>query len=1015
MPKKLPNLKRGELRRRKYGPLSFWFLNHELEEDELSRQIISFKDKGFAGFFLHARSGLLTPYRSQRWFDALGHCIREAKRLGLEAWLYDEDPYPSGMAGGEVTLNRPELRASYLRPAIHPISSSGRQIMDLPAGQLMGAFLVQGKNITSIKEHAGIVRTEWSQPARESYGYYPPYVAEGSPHWRVTTLGPHFRICLDVEANGGFLVAFIRQYAPHHPWGEYADLLNPDAVSEFIRLTHQDYARRFGREFGKTIPGFFTDEPKAVGTFPWSDTLPSIFKQLTGSSLVESLPHLAMEIDDRSTFLRWAYRESISKAFKTAYIEQIETFCRKAGLAFTGHISPEEDPVAQAIYAPNLLDWIGGMTIPGADLIGAEIGDERHTILHIGQKVASSAAHTRGKRDVLCEAFAVVDWVQDMPWMGAAINWLYALGVNMLTTHGQFYSIDGLRKREAPPSQFFHVSYWEHFGALSCYVETLSRELTRGRHSAPVALYFPAEEFMADSPVSTDDFVLSKAAAKRSEKLRESLGNMVDRLLVSGYDFDFVDESALASAKIKNGRLVLNEEEYHVLLLPGKLMTDSALRTIRTLEKAGLKTISTSPDISSLTGRVFTNRLTTSLANLTSDLSRLCAPVFRTKSGRLIGHKRKEGNTSSIFLVNNGDETFHGTVELDFPGPYAAVNLQTGQKSRVEEPIQLEIESRRGILIRQEVLSATTSVHANVSTWRPFRDLSLNWTAKPNSENCLLLGEFRILPLSVERQAFDHAFNERFVAAERVNLVDPYTNKVRVPGRITSYWTSFECSAWRGPLHLVRDSQLGPPAGGVQSENFRFFINGNEVTGFKRRRRYDCYNLEARIDRLLRQGRNFLVMEHTLPEGWSLDEGLPYDGLRIFGDFHLEFPWGHSTPARITRRPACYKMITPAPIQHSGHPHYAGLVVYSRSIDLGTIPNRIGLKFEKLHESAEIFVNGISAGVLWQPPHFLEVSSSIWRAGRNLLEVRCSTSAANYLQGLAKPSGFTGTIQLVTL
>ena len=32
----------------------------------------------------------------------------EARRYGLEAWLYDEYPYPSGMSGGEVLLEHPE-------------------------------------------------------------------------------------------------------------------------------------------------------------------------------------------------------------------------------------------------------------------------------------------------------------------------------------------------------------------------------------------------------------------------------------------------------------------------------------------------------------------------------------------------------------------------------------------------------------------------------------------------------------------------------------------------------------------------------------------------------------------------------------------------------------------------------------------------------------------------------------------------------------------------------------------
>src|SRR5690554_2962524 len=84
------------------GPLSFWFLNHWLEEDELVRQIGELKKKGFAGFFMHPRGGLNIPYGSGQWYQWIELCVKEARRQGMEAWLYDEDPYPSGAAGGRV-------------------------------------------------------------------------------------------------------------------------------------------------------------------------------------------------------------------------------------------------------------------------------------------------------------------------------------------------------------------------------------------------------------------------------------------------------------------------------------------------------------------------------------------------------------------------------------------------------------------------------------------------------------------------------------------------------------------------------------------------------------------------------------------------------------------------------------------------------------------------------------------------------------------------------------------------
>ncbi|HPS03149.1 MAG TPA: hypothetical protein PLA90_16535, partial [Candidatus Sumerlaeota bacterium] len=74
----------------------FWSWNGELEKGELIRQIGVIKEMGFGGFFMHSRTGLATEYLGDQWFDLINACADEAKKQGLEAWLYDEDRWPSG-------------------------------------------------------------------------------------------------------------------------------------------------------------------------------------------------------------------------------------------------------------------------------------------------------------------------------------------------------------------------------------------------------------------------------------------------------------------------------------------------------------------------------------------------------------------------------------------------------------------------------------------------------------------------------------------------------------------------------------------------------------------------------------------------------------------------------------------------------------------------------------------------------------------------------------------------------
>ena len=85
-----------------YGSIPFWSWNDKLEPEELRRQIRVMKDLGMSGFFMHARGGLETEYLSDEWFEAVDACVDEAEKLGMEAWSYDENGWPSGFAGGAL-------------------------------------------------------------------------------------------------------------------------------------------------------------------------------------------------------------------------------------------------------------------------------------------------------------------------------------------------------------------------------------------------------------------------------------------------------------------------------------------------------------------------------------------------------------------------------------------------------------------------------------------------------------------------------------------------------------------------------------------------------------------------------------------------------------------------------------------------------------------------------------------------------------------------------------------------
>ena len=96
-----------------YGSLPFWSWNDKLEPEELRRQIRRMHELGMHGFFMHARGGLETEYLSEEWYDCVRACVDEAEKLGMEAWSYDENGWPSGFAGGKL-LEDPANHATWL-------------------------------------------------------------------------------------------------------------------------------------------------------------------------------------------------------------------------------------------------------------------------------------------------------------------------------------------------------------------------------------------------------------------------------------------------------------------------------------------------------------------------------------------------------------------------------------------------------------------------------------------------------------------------------------------------------------------------------------------------------------------------------------------------------------------------------------------------------------------------------------------------------------------------------------
>jgi hypothetical protein len=533
----------------------FFFLNHNLEAQRLRWHVEQMREAGFDGFFMHAREGLQTPYLSQAWFDAIDVCVQRAAELGMKAWLYDEMPYPSGAAGGEVVRRRPGFIEQSLK--IRTCCVEGGQTFDWELGEreILAAFARCKSNPRlnplDLTSCIGPVADTWIQTDWDSRWYYPKGLTERFKCPRTICVLPknHLRVELPPGYWEIAVVENQRGGDELEPFGHYVDVSNPDATELFIALTHERYRTRFAGHFGTTIPGIFFDEPKFRSALPWGY---GIAKEI-GSLSANLVFALAGKAGVASETERRKYRKCLDRTFHTGWLEPVKNWCSAHGLALAGHISPEEDWWFESRQTGSILKKLRELNLPGCDLIIPAVGNRRNPVLNLTVGLAVSAAAQSGRGYALCELFAASGHRLDLPTMHRIAAWLACHGINFLVPHGWFYSLDGYRKFDAPPS-FAPPGY------------------------EPAHLRQWADEFrrIAHGPASSADFLvirpidylrgLSDSCKARADELLADAAHLATEMLMRGLTLHWADDDELAELRVSGDELIFKGCRYGALI-----------------------------------------------------------------------------------------------------------------------------------------------------------------------------------------------------------------------------------------------------------------------------------------------------------------------------------------------------------------------------------------------------------------------------------------------------------------
>ncbi|MDD4888432.1 MAG: glycosyl hydrolase [Phycisphaerae bacterium] len=520
----------------------FWAWNSRLDKKELVRQVDEFARAGFGGFFMHVRYGLETDYMSPEFMDCIKAVVEAAKTRKMEAWLYDEDRWPSGFAGGVVTAI-PENRIKFL------------MMQTVPAKDFTGAPADALRCCTA--------------------------VVDGNTARDIQPLAPG-----DRPADGRSVLLFSAHIGGDVGWFNntaYLDAMNPAAVRKFIEVTHEAYKRAVGEEFGKTIPGIFTDEPnfghfRTWGTeggltVPWTTRLDAEFRKRFGYDLLDHLPELFLDVEGATaSSARHDYRRLTTELYAEAFSRQIGEWCGRNHLEFTGHQLQEQPLSVQIDQVGACMPHYEYFQRPGIDYLM----DKEVEVLTAKQCV--SVASQLGRPRVLSELYGCTGWDATFEQYKYIGDWHQVLGINHFCPHLSWYSMAGGAKRDYPAGIFYQSPWWADHKLLGDYFGRLSLALSQGTSVRHVAVIHPIESAWA---------VHKKHAASESNALSQSLERLCVDLLDNQYDFDFADESMLPRhGSVEAGgspRFKVGVASYRVVIVPESLTLRTT--TVELLER----------------------------------------------------------------------------------------------------------------------------------------------------------------------------------------------------------------------------------------------------------------------------------------------------------------------------------------------------------------------------------------------------------------------------------------------
>jgi len=962
---------------RDYATAPLWVWNDNLTDAQVLETLRDFARQKVKQAFVHPRPGLMTPYLSPEWFRLWKLALAEAERLDMNLWIYDENSYPSGFAGGFVPDAMPESRGRglMLRETIEPPKWSP---------ELLGVYLI---NDTGYKDVSSQVRDSAQL------------------------------------ATGRYVVASIAR-APERAWhgGKYyVDLLYPGVTQKFLAITLDSYKREIGGQFGKRVPGSFTDEPelRPAGGLPWTEDLPAQFEKRWGYRLTDHLPALFKPAGDWKK-VRHHYFQTLLDLFIERWAKPYYDYCEQNRLEFTGHYWEHEWPTC--ISVPDNMALSAWQQRPGIDILMNQYREDTHAQFGNVRSVKeiSSLANQLGRRRTICEAYGAGGWdlrFEDMKRIG---DWMYALGVNTLDQHLSYVTLRGARKRDHPQSFASHEPWWEAYHVSATYFSRLSLALSQGEQINKILLLEP----------TTTAWMYNAAGQAEADSPLAKLGNSFQTLVVdlekAQVEFDLGCEDVMQRHGSVDGKtLRIGERAYSVVVLPplAENLNSATVDLLLSFLQTGGRILSCSEPPERVSGsvsdkgralgsqpgwqRIEAEQLVSLLAGENRD-----GLVIKRKpadQGILYHQRRKLEDGELVFLANSSiDHPAAGTITASGRGA-EEWDLETGRieaaafnpsGARVEIVFELPPSGSRLFLITRENRKPATSpapVFSPVAT-------SERVVIRPIGPNVLVL-DYVDLQVAGEKHQATYFYPANQILFKKNGFDrNPWDSAVQFRDELISKKLAPN-GGFEARYRFTIDGPVPPDLALVveRPDLYTVSCNGRTLTPRAGQWWLDRAFGKINIAAAARSGENEVLLKAA---AFSIYHEL--EAAYLLGTFQL----------KPTRKGFVISPATDLQMgawNEQGMPFYSQGVSYLRRFNVQTPSSGYVVRLGAWYGSvAKVRVNGREAGYITSPPWSLDVSQLV-KAGSNEVEVIAIGTLKNTLGphhgkpglGTAWPAMFT--------